>query len=453
MTHQNLPLLIAGSLKDRATHAELATFVHEASGLVVAPYDPKPDEPGESKRDRILAAMDGKSERELADVARRTGQFLRDFRLEELGLTILEKDEKPITEIVRRDVAKCFGDDLTSSRPLMKHLETLFDFNNMWVGDAFVQKRLSDLIERHMLRNFGDWSVEELFENLNAYTCSRSRFCRLIEGGLHPLARRGEEQKVLAASINAHLRRSGYELRAIAEDSGYPVYQVLPIGRGVAGAPKNLIFASKGPKPEIGFSDAINNDIIVLSNADSCLIYERPIGTEGLTWANLVDWWKSHSECDLSDPPKSLGVRLQRSLDSDAEKMLFSAFFKVYRPKMGANLPALLPQVYLHYDPAVVSRLRHRNSLPRQRMDFLLLLPNNVRVVLEVDGSQHFSEDKKPSLPAYAKMVSADRDLRLAGYEMYRFGANELVGTAAPTLIEKFFDRLWERHRMPVSGR
>lgn len=72
-------------------------------------------------------------------------------------------------------------------------------------------------------------------------------------------------------------------------------------------------------------------------------------------------------------------------------------------------------------------------------MDFLLLLPNQQRVVIEVDGSQHLSADGEPSLPQYAKMVAADRELRLAGYEVYRFGANELVGPAAAAVIERFF--------------
>jgi hypothetical protein len=107
-------------------------------------------------------------------------------------------------------------------------------------------------------------------------------------------------------------------------------------------------------------------------------------------------------------------------------------------------MPALIPQVYLHYDPAVVRTLRHRASFPRQRMDFLLLLPNRARVVIEVDGQHHFTRNDKPSLPAYAEMVSADRNLRLAGYEI--FGANELVGADAQALIERFFDRLFHLH-------
>lgn len=84
-------------------------------------------------------------------------------------------------------------------------------------------------------------------------------------------------------------------------------------------------------------------------------------------------------------------------------------------------------------------------------MDFLLLLPNAHRVVIEVDGSQHFSQDGKPSLALYAAMVSADRELRLTGYEVYRFGANELVGPQAVSTIEWFFSRLWARHTIAGS--
>jgi very-short-patch-repair endonuclease len=77
-----------------------------------------------------------------------------------------------------------------------------------------------------------------------------------------------------------------------------------------------------------------------------------------------------------------------------------------------------------------------------------MLLPNHQRVVIEVDGTHHFARDGKPSLPAYADMVAADRDLRLAGYEIYRFGANELVGHGAQDVIARFFERLLTLHKL-----
>lgn len=111
-------------------------------------------------------------------------------------------------------------------------------------------------------------------------------------------------------------------------------------------------------------------------------------------------------------------------------------------------MPALLPQVYLHYDPAVVKTLRHRLPLPRQRMDFLLLLPGRQRIVLEVNGRHHFSENDHPYLNVYADMVSADRKLRLAVYEVYRFGANELVGEGAESKMADFFEKLFRLHHI-----
>ena len=56
-------------------------------------------------------------------------------------------------------------------------------------------------------------------------------------------------------------------------------------------------------------------------------------------------------------------------------------------------------------------------------------------MVLEVDGKHHFSENDHPPLRIYVGMVSADHALRLAGYEVYRFGANELVGEGAESGI------------------
>lgn len=48
----------------------------------------------------------------------------------------------------------------------------------------------------------------------------------------------------------------------------------------------------------------------------------------------------------------------------------------------------------------------------------------------------------------YADMVSADRELRLAGYEVYRFGANMLVSDGAESTITGFFEKLFRLHRV-----
>ena len=60
-------------------------------------------------------------------------------------------------------------------------------------------------------------------------------------------------------------------------------------------------------------------------------------------------------------------------------------------------------------------------------MDFLLLLSDRVRVVLEIDGKHHYADGEIASPKRYSEMAEADRDLQLAGYEVYRFGGHELL--------------------------
>jgi very-short-patch-repair endonuclease len=431
--------LLAEALRARCTGAEMPQAA-AAAGFDLPPAD------GLSKRDRARNAFADKSRAELGRIARDLGRYWSDFSLEEEGLAVLEEGTAPITEITRRDVAKCFGDDLSGERNVLDLVGSLFPIGT--VSEYFVHSEsLAEQIAQHMARNRGDWTVEYLFERIGALRCSRDRFSRLLEAALHPLCVRGEFQTDLAQAISSVLSRDGYAIVQQGHESGFPLYAVVSTSRGVRGAPKNLIFGSVGPKPEIGFVDAINNDIVILSNESSCLVYDWPISRNGLLWSELVEWWQHREQLAAKDAAASLGRRLHASLASDGERNLFETYFRLYRKSLGDALPALVPQVYLHYDPAVVKTLRRREGLARQRMDFLLLLPNQQRVVIEVDGSQHFSRDHEPSLELYAQMVSADRELRLAGYEVYRFGANELVGSRSPRVIEGFFDALWALHR------
>ena len=248
-------------------------------------------------------------------------------------------------------------------------------------------RSLHDQIRQHMDRNPGDWSVEFLFGEIGAFDCSIARFGRLLEEAVHPLSGRERSSCRQSPPSTRFLRAMDTSWRRRANSSGHPIFIFRRLVRGVGGRPKNLIFASRGPKPEIGFADAINNDIVILSGEESCLVYDRPISaSNGLFWSELVAWW---TEVTPGADAANLGARFQQSLASDAERKLFATYFKLYRAVLGEALPALLPQVYLHYDPAVVKALRHRLPLPRQRMDFLLLLPGRQRIVLEVDGKHH----------------------------------------------------------------
>lgn len=221
--------------------------------------------------------------------------------------------------------------------------------------------------------------------------------------------------------------------------------------RGVDGQLKNLIFAASGPKPRIVFTDAINNDIKLVENDEYCLVYDRPLAEGGLTWRELVAWWvdkQRYGDMTEQDAARDLYRRLRASMaDNAAERLLFSEYCKLYG-SLGFDIPALIPQVYLHYDPYTK---RMGSKLARQRMDFLLLLPSRRRVVLELDGRQHYADDEGKASPLlYAEMVKEDRELRHAGYEVYRFGGMEFVeGMKPKRMLEKFFLTLLDKHPSP----
>ena len=297
----------------------------------------------------------------------------------------------------------------------------------------------------------------ELFDSFGYLAWPDKRFSLVLETLVHPTARRGDEQRSWVERINGQLARDRFELREVSQLSGHSVFEVRSMHAGGHRRPKNVIFASTGPKPELGFSDAIDNDVVILSNAEHCLVFDQPIGEGGLSWHRLGAWWARRSDLgsDEAAARRSLGARLQASLASPPEKELFAAYFRLYSERLADRLPALLPQVYLHYDPATRRQLRERGVEDRfltQRMDFLILLPGHVRVVLEVDGQQHYATsmraDARPSPRAYSDTVRSDRELRLAGYEVYRFSGYELVAGRAPATLDEFFSPLFSRHRI-----
>jgi len=229
------------------------------------------------------------------------------------------------------------------------------------------------------------------------------------------------------------------------------------LGRsGVDGELKNLIFAADGPKPRIVLRDALNNDIEIVENEDFCLVYNRPLLEQGLTWRQLVHWWADKTKRPVDDERgvgHDLFARLERSLDNDAERLILRTYARLYGAA-GYDMPALIPQVYLHYDPYTKHELAPQLSpLTRQRMDFLLLFPRRARVVIELDGRHHYADDQGRADPErYAVMVAEDRNLRLAGYEVYRFGGQELTDRArATSTLTDFFDALLARHGIPLT--
>jgi very-short-patch-repair endonuclease len=306
-------------------------------------------------------------------------------------------------------------------------------------------------IWQHMVNN-SDWDYYYLFNYLGLTKGSDDQFLRFLEELTHPVVRSPEQQSEMVALINKHIERDGFILRAVDQISGFPIYRAGRIGLArVQGSVKNLIFAADGPKPEIVLDDSISNNIVVVKNEDSCLVYNLSIPNTGLKWVDLAEWWAKKQGLTLTttETDRSLYQRLAKSLGSVPEKLLFTTYYeRLQSPDMRSKLPALIPQVYLHYDPYTLREIQGTRRLPRQRMDFLILFSNYERVVIEIDGKQHYSVDDRPSPEKYSEMVAADHKLRLSGYEVYRFGGYELSKAEGKSVVDSFVQDLFKKHNV-----
>jgi len=373
-----------------------------------------------------------------------------------------------ISDITRRKILKSldnldelFGD--LGKAVVRERLDTLAP---MWNKASIYGKpfaTLEDDFQQHYLLN-SDWDNSKLLELCGALTCTQARFVTFLDSLLRPEARVGADQTNLVKTLGELLAADGYAVRQTSYVSGYPVYAIGRQMLGVAGAPKNLIFASTGAKPELVFRDAVNNDVEIAKHADLCLIYDRPLSSaSGLSWLALAEWWQeAQGIAEIAAARRSLGERLLRSIPENSPGVyaIFRIYFEEFTKLLDESLPALVPQVYLHFDP-LSQRLRGGNKvLARQRMDFLLLLPDRVRVVIEIDGQQHYATNRRASPQRYAEMMIEDRRLRLKGYELYRFGAAEFpdatsrsadppnVGVQSRQAVKDFFTQLFARHQL-----
>ncbi|MEU1661545.1 hypothetical protein ABZ527_36475 [Streptomyces griseofuscus] len=57
-----------------------------------------------------------------------------------------------------------------------------------------------------------------------------------------------------------------------------------------SGSFKNLIFAADGEKPELVLRNAVNNDVEIVRNAHTCLVFTDLLPPQGLTWRQMVAW-------------------------------------------------------------------------------------------------------------------------------------------------------------------
>ena len=323
---------------------------------------------------------------------------------------------------------------------------------------------LANEIARHCDSFPGDWGDENgMFLKVDILNWTDKQFLYFCQEYVNPVFNRFKwdpetEERVDLQSqcvdvINLYLKDCGYELRksgTIGDKSEYTIVELT----GVKGRIQGIVFAAVR-KPELVFTDFLNQDVKIPTNIDKYLYYDKRIDANGLTWRELERWYEEVQD----DYGINFVDRLMRSVEncgSPIEKKLFTAYLDIVE-ELGDNIPAILPQVYLYYD-SKVQKERLKKIFDHQCMDFLMIISESRRVVIELDGIQHYAKDEKIHIPnrqypiyeasvdKYASMVSAQRDMTLAGYEVYRFGGKELCYDNAAMLIKQFFKDLFQKH-------
>jgi hypothetical protein len=390
----------------------------------------------QSKYKYVITRLKDKKEYIIIDLAK---ELINDYQSYLIGNSLnqyLDFQYYKLTEVTRNEIIE-----------RLKSLEHIS--GNLDPNEFLLKAGLSNYIQTTSFDFFSLEAIEkdpiqELLDGRILYEVLDSQFFAFIEQLVHPIPRSEQEVDKYLEMINPILSKDDFELVQSSFVSGRPIYKVIQ-RNGVKGVVKNLIFASKDYKPEIVIEDALNNDLKIVKNEDSCLVYNRAIPNDGLKWIDLVDWWATINNSEKNaELAKGLYNRLNESLDSKPEKDFFKTYYFHYKDKLGKNLPALIPQVYLHYDPYTI-RKHGIQYLLRQRMDFLMLFSNTKRVVIEIDGKQHYSIGDVASPKLYSEMVRLDRELRFLNYDVYRLGGHELSYDMKNTTIS-FFDSLFEKY-------
>ncbi len=338
-----------------------------------------------------------------------------------------------------------------------------------WVCPSLGEGVISE-IARHMDR-FDDWPEGYLVDTIIDYlNLSDEEFMffltQYVNPNVHHWRWNAEEEHAedipnseLVNVINRYLEHDGYKLTVKDSIGDKDFYQCVSTRTGVQGTVKNIIFAAKY-KPEIVFDDALNNDIRITKNANQCLIYNKAIPQNGLMWSELVAWYATEFGIDENQEVAFLR-RLCDCLDmsfkaagqkAGPETWMLQAYYEL-KNELKIDFPALIPQVYLYYDPQT-QRERGYRLFEHQKMDFLMIFSHRDRVVIEIDGKQHYAVEDKASPKLYSDMVKAHREMSLFGYDVYRFGGYEFLGAASSDAgkkkvldnLKQFFVRLFRKY-------
>lgn len=396
-------------------------------GLRIPPRD---SGGGLSKAQRLAKAADAL---EQSDCRRLLQTFADDPRLR-YGSSLVEVQDAfwsfeataEVNQRVRRELARAVEGPLAPRKVAGPFLDLLEEYlwgevsPNQW---SWTEENPLVDVNRYFLEG-GQWTLEQVFDEAGVLAWPSPRFAHffqaLISSRLTPDEPRLRE---LGGSSTEVLSAHGFDLVEVADGTGFPAFQIVP-ARTWRLPPQLILFASRRAKPDLRLKDVLEADIEVLSRSEDLLHYTDPVGPEGLTWSRLQAWWAAQHP-DAEDPKRTLYSRLMLAVptSSPQARRLFQQYYTAMAGR--PDFPALLPEVWVHWDPQ--AKVQRGDETPvAHRIDFLMLQQRR-RIVVEVDGMQHYAtKDGRACSSRYTDTVRADRQLRLAGYEVYRFSTAEL---------------------------
>lgn len=171
----------------------------------------------------------------------------------------MKKQINEISEVTRRNIF----DEIIEREVLwhgrlspLQFLERLYDLENLQSCDTRFSNAAED-IWQHCVNNPHDWDDYWVFydERFNLIQTSDENFIRFLCEMIHPVVRPDErEVDELLSAFNSHLEADGWEIAAITQISGRPVF-----------AGRRKIFGSaialSSSKPVLEISDYISQQI------------------------------------------------------------------------------------------------------------------------------------------------------------------------------------------------
>ncbi|MFE4601431.1 hypothetical protein ACFRKE_11280 [Kitasatospora indigofera] len=306
---------------------------------------PMPDADSGSKHERVEACLVALNDADLLPVAQRllASQRTQVHGPERHGLEDAVRATGSVIEIpgrVRRELAAALdlGDLAHRQDRFERLLDQYWTLDNdplaFFTGSSTTSRRA--LIHQHVFRNREDWSTEKLFEELGAFEAGSARFGHFLAGLVDPAALPDTEaQRRIISAVNPVLAGTGCRLEETGERDGYPFFELVRTGRGAPWHLKTLIFATTA-KPDMRMVNVLDNDIEIMQDGtDLQLVYDRPVGPEGIRWGDLLRWWQeTRGTGDEMADGEALAERLLKSMPTDA------------RSPQRAVLPRLLQRLH-----------------------------------------------------------------------------------------------------------